>query len=72
MKKYEYFCDFPKDRKREAKKYCDFLNKKGVGTFKMFEYTQSRLIVTKKTKPTFYVIMRRVEHEIEAKKDKRV
>lgn len=65
MKKYEYFCDFPKEKKKEAEKYCEFLNKKGIGEFKIFSYTQSRLIVTKKTKPTFYVIMRRVDGESE-------
>lgn len=48
MKNYEYVCEFHKDRRKEAKEYCDFLNNKGIGKFKIFKYTQSRLIVTKK------------------------
>ncbi|CAL7895973.1 hypothetical protein [Fusobacterium necrophorum] len=63
MKNYEYVCEFHKDRRKEAKEYCDFLNNKGIGKFKIFKYTQSRLIVTKKTKPTTYVIMRRRKDE---------
>lgn len=60
---FKYVCEFPRKEKRKAYEYCEFLNSKGVGKFKVREYTQSRSIVTKKTKPTTYIVVGRLEDE---------
>ena len=63
MKNYEYVCEFPRKEKQKAIEHCKFLNSKDVGKFEIKGYTQSRSIVTKKTKPTTYIVVRRLEDE---------
>ncbi|EFS20665.1 hypothetical protein FSBG_00162 [Fusobacterium gonidiaformans 3-1-5R] len=63
MKNYEYVCEFPRKEKQKAIEHCKFLNSKDVGKFEIREYTQSRLIATKETKPTTYIVVRRLEDE---------
>lgn len=62
LSKYEHVREFRQSEKVKAEAYAEHLNKKGIGEFIVRPKYESREIITKNTKPKYFVV-RKIEEE---------